>query len=277
MQQAVGQLGVTAAQVASAQAAKYFDQKAKFDTALAAGPEVARKFLEANPDFDPGEAKLQQVIAGTDPNPGVSAAALANLQAGKTKPAFVSEANRIGTALQFEQMDPRDRLLEAMAADPQVVDRLAEFERKKEFEAIKQRAEQQNAPGFGDLTLGEMTEPVGMDRANIQDVQSMLKAQGFDPGAVDGIIGRMTRGQIASFQESVGMPMTGILDRDTLNALRTSMLQLTVGPAQYVPQIGLTPSQLQQSPSPQLQQRPIDIFPQGIGQQQLPPYMRPGV
>ena len=55
---------------------------------------------------DPGEAKLQQVIAGTDPNPGVSAAALANLQE-KTKPAFASEANRIGTALQFEQMDPQ--------------------------------------------------------------------------------------------------------------------------------------------------------------------------
>ena len=277
MQQAVGQLGTTAAALGAAELADYFNTKAQFDAALAQSPQEARKFLEANPTFDPGEAGLQAVIAGTDPNPGVSAAAFRNLQAGKDRAAFAAEANRIGTALKFEQMDPRNRLLEAMAADPQVVDRLAEFERKKELEAIKQRAEEQNAPGYGDLTLGEMSDPVGMDRTNIKDVQSMLKAQGFDPGAIDGIIGRMTRGQIAAFQESMGMPMTGTLDRDTLNALRTSMLQLNVGPAQYVPQIGPSPAQLQQGQVPLLQQRPIDIFPQGIGQQQLPPYMRPGV
>jgi hypothetical protein len=50
-------------------------------------------------------------------------------------------------------------------------------------------------------------------------VQERLKAVGFDPGPVDGAFGPQTRDALRGFQNSEGLPPTGELDEQTLNAL----------------------------------------------------------
>ena len=267
MQQAVGQLGVTAAQVASAQAAKYFDQKAKFDTALTAGPEAARKFLEANPDFDPGEAKLQQVIAGTEaPTTVPHADALAAArQAYRAK----IEGRQAETARQFEAMGPQKTLIEAMASDPEMLDLLARREQEKEFQAIlaanaERQFREENFPGYGDLTIGETTQPIGvadrpvLTRQGASEAQSMLTKVGYDVGGIDGIVGPKTRKAILEYQQSLGLPLTGAFDAVTMNALRMDFASV-INPMSAAEQFENFDSGVQLNP------------------QQLPPYMRPGV
>lgn len=53
----------------------------------------------------------------------------------------------------------------------------------------------------------------------IPEVQQRLKDLGFDPGPIDGAAGTMTDAAVAKFQTSKGLPSTGTLDSNTLNAL----------------------------------------------------------
>ena len=50
-------------------------------------------------------------------------------------------------------------------------------------------------------------------------VQSALAERGFYEGAIDGLIGPMTRGAIASFQSEAGLPVTGEINSALLRAL----------------------------------------------------------
>lgn len=53
-------------------------------------------------------------------------------------------------------------------------------------------------------------------------VQRALAALGYDPGPADGQIGPRTQGAIAAFQRDRGLPPSGLLDGQTLQALRAS-------------------------------------------------------
>ena len=53
----------------------------------------------------------------------------------------------------------------------------------------------------------------------IRQAQQRLQAQGFDPGAIDGVLGQQTQQAIRWFQNSVGLLPTGELDARTLEAL----------------------------------------------------------
>ncbi len=58
-----------------------------------------------------------------------------------------------------------------------------------------------------------------VDRSSTRAVQVALDKLDFDPGTIDGIIGRNTRAAIRAFQESLGAAQTGTLtesQRDTL-------------------------------------------------------------
>lgn len=57
------------------------------------------------------------------------------------------------------------------------------------------------------------------DANTIREIQSALKARGFYPGAIDGIMGPQTQGALESYQRSMGMPVTGYLTMDTVNSL----------------------------------------------------------
>jgi hypothetical protein len=52
-----------------------------------------------------------------------------------------------------------------------------------------------------------------------QAAQTKLAAQNFDPGKLDGVLGRQTTATIKSFQQSAGLPQTGALDAATLEKL----------------------------------------------------------
>jgi hypothetical protein len=56
----------------------------------------------------------------------------------------------------------------------------------------------------------------------IGQAQERLKAAGFDPGHIDGVVGPRTREAVRRYQASQGLPITGQLDEVTREALLTS-------------------------------------------------------
>jgi peptidoglycan hydrolase-like protein with peptidoglycan-binding domain len=54
----------------------------------------------------------------------------------------------------------------------------------------------------------------------IRDLQSRLEAAGFNPGAIDGVIGRQTRSAVREYAEAQGIP-NAAATRDLLSRLRT--------------------------------------------------------
>ncbi|NIM98568.1 MAG: hypothetical protein GTO24_10955, partial [candidate division Zixibacteria bacterium] len=60
---------------------------------------------------------------------------------------------------------------------------------------------------------------------DIRLAQTLLSKLGYDPGPIDGVLGRRTRGAIQAFQRDIGVPITGVAD-DTLLAQLESATQL---------------------------------------------------
>ena len=56
----------------------------------------------------------------------------------------------------------------------------------------------------------------------IGQAQDRLKAVGFDPGPLDGVLGPRTREALRRYQASQGLPATGVLDEATRQALLLS-------------------------------------------------------
>ncbi len=57
------------------------------------------------------------------------------------------------------------------------------------------------------------------DRRLIRRVQSSLKDKGFDPGPIDGMMGRRTSDALSAFQRSQGLEQTGAIGPRTMRAL----------------------------------------------------------
>jgi len=57
------------------------------------------------------------------------------------------------------------------------------------------------------------------DRNLVRDAQVALRDAGFDPGGIDGVMGRKTRAALREFQASQGLPQTGRLDATTQQEL----------------------------------------------------------
>ncbi len=53
----------------------------------------------------------------------------------------------------------------------------------------------------------------------IEEVQVILKNEGYEPGNTDGRMGKETRDAIKAFQESIGLKSTGYVDKSTLTQL----------------------------------------------------------
>lgn len=53
----------------------------------------------------------------------------------------------------------------------------------------------------------------------VEEIQRRLAERGFDPGRVDGTMGRRTRGALRRFQRSAGLPDTGRIDDATRKAM----------------------------------------------------------
>lgn len=74
----------------------------------------------------------------------------------------------------------------------------------------------------GDLTeYGDTTPFIGYGSAGaeVKDVQTFLREQGYYNAAVDGIYGRRTRAAITEFQEDNGLMSDGIIGENTWGTL----------------------------------------------------------
>ena len=69
---------------------------------------------------------------------------------------------------------------------------------------------------------GKLATPIDipLDRGEILDVQTRLKALGFNPGPLDGAAGPMTAAAAKRYAESRGRSSTGTIDRELLRALQ---------------------------------------------------------
>jgi peptidoglycan hydrolase-like protein with peptidoglycan-binding domain len=55
--------------------------------------------------------------------------------------------------------------------------------------------------------------------SQLQQAQQALSQLGYDPGVADGVYGPRTRQALAAFQQAQQLPVTGVLDTPTLQAL----------------------------------------------------------
>jgi peptidoglycan hydrolase-like protein with peptidoglycan-binding domain len=66
--------------------------------------------------------------------------------------------------------------------------------------------------------MGNMNKGM-MGSQNVKSVQEALRDKGFDPGPIDGVMGRRTSAALRSFQQSKNLKATGQLDADTSQQL----------------------------------------------------------
>ena len=69
------------------------------------------------------------------------------------------------------------------------------------------------------LNTGRASEPL------LQQAQEALKTQGYDPGATDGTFNLRTRVALLAFQRARQLPVTGVVDNPTLEALGLPLLE----------------------------------------------------
>lgn len=74
--------------------------------------------------------------------------------------------------------------------------------------------------GSGQILASWPTDDEPLSRSERLELQEQLEAQGFEPGAVDGIIGANTRQAIRRLQIALGWPADGYPDQQLLKALR---------------------------------------------------------
>lgn len=79
--------------------------------------------------------------------------------------------------------------------------------------------DQAGLTGDGEAVGQENVGPIGWSRERVMELQTSLRDRGFDPGAIDGIIGPETRQALRRFQEANGLAATGQVNDRTLAEL----------------------------------------------------------
>ena len=74
------------------------------------------------------------------------------------------------------------------------------------------------APNSGSASRGSQASGMGVQQ-DIREAQQALKAQGHDPGPIDGLMGPKTQQALREFQSSNGLQQTGRLDEETKEKL----------------------------------------------------------
>jgi peptidoglycan hydrolase-like protein with peptidoglycan-binding domain len=65
-----------------------------------------------------------------------------------------------------------------------------------------------------------------LSKEDVKDLQSILKDLGLDPGPIDGILGPKTRKALRDFQKKQELPVTGLPDEKTVQALQEESEEL---------------------------------------------------
>ena len=74
--------------------------------------------------------------------------------------------------------------------------------------------------GQGPLSAAFGPDANGLTKADRQEVQRLLTAQGYDTSGTDGVIGSKSQAAISAWQASHGLPVTGVPDINLLHMLR---------------------------------------------------------
>lgn len=90
-----------------------------------------------------------------------------------------------------------------------------------ESPALTSQSETPASPtGVSEAPAGAaMNSKNSLTSAEVRQVQERLKAAGFDPGPIDGIVGPKTRAAVIKYQTSNGLAKTGSLDEETVETL----------------------------------------------------------
>jgi peptidoglycan hydrolase-like protein with peptidoglycan-binding domain len=80
------------------------------------------------------------------------------------------------------------------------------------------------------LLLGGFVSLSGAMDADLRQAQQQLGRLGYEPGVADGVYGPRTRQALEAFQRAKGLPLTGILDDATRQALDAVSPATTVAP-----------------------------------------------
>jgi hypothetical protein len=78
---------------------------------------------------------------------------------------------------------------------------------------------QLKSPSAQSIEKLDMSAVPELDRKKVRRVQNALRAKGFDPGPLNGVIGAKTKVAIQKFQDRFGIKATGTIDNQTLFAL----------------------------------------------------------
>jgi peptidoglycan hydrolase-like protein with peptidoglycan-binding domain len=84
------------------------------------------------------------------------------------------------------------------------------------------------------LTCGLPVLGVAMDPM-VQQAQEQLIRLGYDPGTVDGVYGPRTRQALEAFQRAQNLPVTGVLDEPTFQALQQAVSPPTISSPSSAP------------------------------------------
>ena len=66
-------------------------------------------------------------------------------------------------------------------------------------------------------------KPKATPNALVKEMQGLLNDKGYNVGVPDGVAGAKTRSAVSSFQEAGGLPVSGILTSETVQALRAGV------------------------------------------------------
>ncbi len=122
---------------------------------------------------------------------------------------------------------PRNAQAKAAAVDPQVAALQSELQAKDaQIQDLQYQLEQNRRPqtnytsAYGSSGKGKSSN-IRVSGLSVSDVQAALTRAGFDPGAVDGKMGKKTKAAIKAFQRSHGLKADGVIGDKTWRALQS--------------------------------------------------------
>jgi hypothetical protein len=110
----------------------------------------------------------------------------------------------------FEELDRQLASLSGAALSPPVPGKVPDQQPDQQKESASQ------SPPSGEKV------PFNLNKAAIYQAQQRLKTLGYDPGPIDGVLGKMTKKAVQQFQQNSVLDVTGSLDEPTLEKLEIS-------------------------------------------------------
>ena len=113
---------------------------------------------------------------------------------------------------------PQDEVTSRMAANPVLMVRCAP---QRRLEARTAAGPGMRLPAMAVLLLASAPASAqscrvdfapGQETVAVRDIQEQLKAQGFNPGPVDGVLGPKTCDAVRAYQKAAGLRIDGVID-----------------------------------------------------------------